>query len=300
MCLAVIVVNYKREDLTINLVKKELSKIETPHIVVIVNNSATIKSNTTLCNSLNAELVTNASALLSVEKTVYVIPSSENLGFAKGNNLGVVFCRLNFNPDYILFTNNDIQLACDNVVERLILKLQTLPIAGVIGPQVIGLDGKRQSPYPYRSFWERHVWLYWSTFFYSAQKKRVKFRLDYPQQAKEGFHYYVMGSFFIVRAIDFYNCGMFDPKTFLYAEELILSERMASIGRKVYYDPNVTVIHAHGATTKKYSKSNVNDWLFKSEYYYYKNYRNTSLLLLYIGKITHTLMKMMYKLTNKS
>ena len=300
MQLGVIVVNYKREDLTINLVQKELSKIEAPHIIIIVNNSANKNSNTTLCNSLNAELVTNVSTLSSVEKKVYIIPASENLGFAKGNNLGAEFCRLHFNPDYLLFTNNDIQLKSKNVVEQLILKLQNLPDVGVIGPKVVGLDGKQQSPYPYRSCWDKHIWMYWSTLFYSAKKKREKFRLDYPQYAKEGFHYYVMGSFFIVRAIDFYNCGMFDPKTFLYAEELILSERMASINRKVYYYPNVTIIHAHGATTKKYSKDNINDWLFESECYYYRKYRNTNILILYIGRITHALMKMVYKLTNKS
>lgn len=300
MRLGIIIVNYKREDLTINLVEKELSKIKVPHKICIVNNSATKESNKLLCNALNAELVTSGSTMSSIEKNVFVIPSLNNLGFAKGNNLGAEFCRHSFDPDYLLFTNNDIQFKSDNVVEQLIKKLQSLPNVGIIGPQVLGLDGKRQSPYPYRSFWNRHVWMYLSTPFYSLKRKRKVFSLDYPQTAKEGYHYYVMGSFFLVRSVDFFNCGMFDPNTFLYAEELILSERMLTINRKVYYYPKVTIIHAHGATTKKYAKGNINDWLFESECYYYREYQHTSLIILSLGKIVHFLMKQIYKMTNKS
>ena len=57
-----------------------------------------------------------------------------------------------------------------------------------------------------------------------------------------------MGSFFMVRAADFERCGMMDEGTFLYSEEPILTERMASIGLRPYYCPAVSVLHEHGAT----------------------------------------------------
>lgn len=295
MKLSIIIVNYRNEDLTINFVKKELSKIKIPHVTVIVNNEATDESNSKLCQALNAQLVTSNYVGNESLCNIFIISSEDNLGFAKGNNLGVYFSKKNFQPEYYLFTNNDIQITDVEVVEKLISKLNIIDAAGIIGPRVVGLDGKNQSPYPYRSFWYRHIWIYWSSFIYSKQKKIQKFEIDYPDRAEEGFHYYVMGSFFVVRACDFYKCGMFDPATFLYAEELILSERMRIIGKKVYYYPGTYVIHAHGQTTKKYGGDRINDWLFESECYYYKAYMGVKPPLIFIAKVTRILLKLIGK-----
>lgn len=290
--LAVIVINYRMEELTIKMVQQELSKIVIPHKTIVVNNDATDTSNNLLTRELNAQLILNPEEQIAdMDKDAFIISSKENLGFARGNNLGVMFCKKMFAPDYLLFTNNDIQFSDADVVERLINKMQSLPNVGVIGPRVVGLDNKEQSPHPYLSFWDRMIWMYWSTFFYSKKKKRHRFLLDYSQNAEEGFHYYVMGSFFMVRASDFYQCGMMDPKTFMYAEELILSERMKSIGRGVYYYPQVCVIHAHGATTSKFARGKSRDWKFDSLLYYYKNYLHVGWSMLQLGRLTHWLMK---------
>lgn len=292
MDLFIIVINYRQEELTIQFVKNELSKIQLPHKTVIVNNSATTESNGFLCKELDAVLVENNSHKIDAEKAIFVLPSADNLGFAKGNNLGAEFCEKWFLPKYILFTNNDIRLKNDDVAERMIKKLEEHPDAGIIGPRVVGLDGKLQSPFPYTSYWKRHIWMYWSTLFYSAEKKKKVFQFDYQERAQEGFHYYVMGSFFIVRADDFYKCGMFDPHTFLYAEEPILAERMAVIYKKVYYYPRVEVVHEHGVTTSKFAKSKRADWQLKSEYYYYRTYKHTSSFLILIGRITCVFMRL--------
>lgn len=158
--LAIIVINYKMEAMTVSFIQSELSKITLPHIIIVVNNAATDESNTFLCKALNASLFYDKKERVDKLGDIVVISSSENLGFAKGNNLGVELCRDYFQPDYILFTNNDIKLKDKEVVERLVQRLDSVSDAGIIGPQVIGLDGKNQSPYPYRSFWDRHVWIY--------------------------------------------------------------------------------------------------------------------------------------------
>ena len=287
----IIVINYKMEELTIRFVQEELSKISTSHLTVIVNNSENEESDSLLCERLGAVLVTEPEMECNRPSTVYVLSTQKNLGFARANNLGALFCKKNGNPAHLLFANNDIQLPDNNVVEKLIERLESLPDAGVIGPRVIGLDGKEQSPYPYVSFWDRNIWMYWSTFFYSKEKKTRRFQLDYQAKAKEGFHYYVMGCFFMARSADFFECGMMDPHTFLYAEEPILSERMSAIGKSVYYYPGTSVLHAHGATTLLIDNRKKKDLQFESEVYYYKTYRHTSRLLLWIGGLTHVLMK---------
>ena len=64
----------------------------------------------------------------------------------------------------------------------------------------------------------------------SLKRKQMRFNLNYAQNAQEGYHYKVMGSFFMLRAKDFFDCGEMDPHTFLFAEETILTER--SLKRK--------------------------------------------------------------------
>lgn len=44
------------------------------------------------------------------EKRVHVIASEKNLGFARGNNLGIRYARSHFEPDFIVAANSDIIL----------------------------------------------------------------------------------------------------------------------------------------------------------------------------------------------
>jgi len=284
--LAIIIVNYKDEERTITYIKEELFKVQSPHRIVIVNNAATNESNNTLISKLNAILITNIN-LKPIEAGCYVLSQSDNLGFAKGNNLGAEFSLKYFNITHFLFTNNDIHFVDNNVVEKLIEKLETLNDVGLIGPKVIGLDGVNQSPEPYYTFWNSYIWMYWLTPFLSANKKRKIFKLDYSQQAQEGVHYKIMGSFFIVNAVDFQNCGMMDPNTFLYAEEVILSERLKAIHKNAYYYPQVGVLHEQGQTIKQYFKAAKSKrLLFNSESYYYHNYRGVSAFSIFLGKLS--------------
>lgn len=290
--LAVIITAYKNENLTINYVKNELCKIKLKHVIIIVNNEATNESNLLLSNKLRAVIINNIYSETIPVSSIYIINNPVNSGFAKGNNIGTIFAVKNFTPQHILFSNTDIKFLCDNIVEKLIEKINITPEAGIIGPKVIGLKGESQSPEPFISFKDKHILMPISSPFYSKRKKEKKFQLNYSKEAKEGFHYKVMGSFFIVNVKDFLECGMMDPNTFLYAEEMILSERMKSIGKKVYYDPSVTVLHEHGATTSKHMKWNKSsDIGFNSECYYYRTYIKTPIWEIHIGKFIHFLYK---------
>ena len=272
--LGIIIINYKSEKLTIEYVQRELSKIFQPRIVVIVNNAATEISDALLCTNLDANRVKDISIIPEQSNTgIYVISSDDNLGFARGNNLGVKFLNQHFNIEYLLFSNNDIQIIDSDICERLIEKMEADPRIGMIGPKVVGLSGEYQSPEPYVSMTDHFCWMYLATPFMSAEQKRKRFKLDYGKTAEEGFHYKVMGSFFMVRTVDYMACGMMDEFTFLYGEEVILSERLNSIGKQAYYFPQVSVIHAHGVTTNKnLGKKGINKYSLDSMMYYYRTY----------------------------
>ncbi len=280
MMIGVVVINYHSEEKTIEFVRTELAKIRSDYAVVIVDNGSTELSRDRLLE-----------AFKGADQYVFVAPSDENLGFARGNNLGAEVARNQFSPDVLLFANNDIRLVDLDTVDRMAAKLKSLDEAGALGPKVVGLDGRLQSPDPFISFWDRHVALYWRNL---LPFKSKPFWVEYSQTAEEGYHYRVSGSFFMVKAEDYFACGEMDPNTFLYSEEMILSERLRKIGKGVYYYPEVSVVHEHGATTRKYyDKVRIRELKYQSEKYYYKTYIGTPKWQFPVGNLTYSLKKLL-------
>ena len=261
--LGIVVISYHSDDLTVRFVQEELSKVSIPHRTVIVANGASPEE----ASRLQDRLVGKADVL-----------ASENEGFARGNNTGANWLRERI-PDLqaLLFCNNDVVFESPNVSETLLEKLQSLPEAGAIGPEVVGLDGKRQGPEPYVGLWKGAVWMYLSTPFLSKTKKRQVFGLDYSEQAQEGFHYRLSGCCLMVDAASFFEVGLFDDHTFLYAEESILSERLSGIGKGMYFYPAAKVVHWHGTTVRKHIKARKQAALqMDSLCYFYRRYRGYS------------------------
>ena len=257
--IGIVIVSYRSDDRTVAFVQGQLSRLSEPHRIVVVDNGATEEE---------------AAALAGRIPEAVVIPA-ENRGFAAGNNLGVQYLEEKVHPDYILFTNNDIEFTEDGVIETLVRTAEAHPEAGAFGPAVVGLDGKRQGPEPYQGLWKRFVWMYLSTPFLSKSAKRRLFDLDYPEMAGEGPHYKLSGSFLLVRTADFLQAGGFDEKTFLYAEENILSERYARIGKVFYFVPSVSVLHRHGETIgARYDARRRSLLQFDSMGYYYSAYKS--------------------------
>lgn len=268
--LGVVIISYLSDDLTVRFVREELTKITVPYRVVVVANGYDAARAQQL-----AERIPEA-----------VVLPAENRGFAAGNNLGVKWLEDHDRPSHILLTNNDIRFRSERVVETLVETAVSHPEAGAVGPEIIGPDGNRQGPEPYMSLWDRYVWMYLSTPFLSAGKKRERFALDYPSRAEAGFHYKLSGAFLLVDAEAFREAGRFDERTFLYGEENILSDRLARIGRKMYFDPSVTVLHDHGQTIGRHHGDRERALMqFDSMACYYRNYRGYSAFSVFVCKV---------------
>ena len=271
--IATIIVGYRNEALTTDYVRHELSKLDVDQTIVIVNNASTEDSCSTLKKELDACIVGADFSHFVADCRVYVIAVKENLGFAKANNLGVDFIRTYFPEiEYVLFTNNDIKIVDPQVVSTLISKYHAIDGIGMIGPNVLYVDGKRQTPMPMTYLWRNM----WETLCGPLLSLFKKASVDYCDQAQEGFHYTLAECFFISRLKDYVACGMMDPHTFLYAEGCILSERMRQIGLGYYFVPEVTVIHECGATTRQHLSSSKFMMIIESYAYYYKAYRGYS------------------------
>ena len=235
----------------------------------------------------NASTEASFMALTQELPDAHILRCNENQGFARGNNQGADYAIRHFHPSYFLFSNNDIYFKDADVVDVLVEQMKCHPEVGLMGPQVIGTDGKRQSPNPDKTFAE---WFLMPTWGRLAHKKDVLEQMlqkDYKQNAEEGPCGWHQGSCFLADAAVFEQVGGFDPATFLYGEELILKARFAKAGKAVYFFPHVTVIHDQGAICRKhYSYDRMRRLDFRSVAYYYRKYVGTPLWQIVLGKLT--------------
>lgn len=266
--LGIITIDYRNPQLTIDFCNRELKKINVPFVCVIVVNAATDEEIDIISKGTKGKIVGIDSKIK--ESNLFILPSKENLGFAKGNNLGVNFLCENFPIDHMLFSNNDIEIKSACLVEDLISKIDGDAQIGAIGPRVVGLDGADQSPHhriisPYRQ-------IGWKVFpFLREKNKAIKDVL--PSIPCSGFCYWVSGAFFLMKTEDFIKIKGFDPNTFLYYEEPILAERLGQIGKRMYFLSNVEVLHYEGGSSSKVDKKiSWNKFLVDSASYYYKEY----------------------------
>jgi len=92
----------------------------------------------------------------------------------------------------------------------------------------------------------------------------------------------------MVKADAFNKAGMFDPNTFLYSEEPILAEKMLAVGYRNYFFAGSHVIHGHGGATSDYFAWKRGMQIsFKSDIYYFKNYKKVNCLTLWLTAVAN-------------
>ena len=117
MKLAIIILNYKKYEYTINCIKSILKFRDDFNIFVIDNNSEndSLKKINQEFSFLNSVTI-NYDEIKKKDDFMYqslnLIQSSVNLGYAKGNNIGIELCKKG-DFDYIAVLNNDILLVDD-------------------------------------------------------------------------------------------------------------------------------------------------------------------------------------------
>lgn len=269
----IVIVSYHNPEMTIRYVTQELPKLLTPYTVVVVNVASTCKDSKKLADRCGLHYVENMQIVKSSQVQGYLILAEENLGYARGNNLGVHFLNSIGTFSYYLFSNDDIEIKSPAILEVLKQKMKERQDIGCIGPRIIGVDGHDQSPHDNYISPYRHIG--WRLFPFLRKKKKTNMEMFTMVQQDARFTYWVCGAFMMVDAAAFMKAGMFDEHTFLYYEEVIFSERLKRIGKRTYYEPSVTVLHYEGGSStassdrkKKIEKT--------SREYYYKEYRRVN------------------------
>ena len=218
----------------------------------------------------------------------HVIAADENLGFAKGNNLGIRYAREQFDPDFIVAANSDI-LFEEEICERLAGIYDGRPFANLGGDIV---DATRTQHFNPVARERRYTLNYMRKQVFVSWAKSVMFRLIKAFHLKGAVagHYGVSvqdggmgegeeGKKAATREVDgkavaadnrveeemegvlLHGCCLvfsrdffaefegFWEGTFLYAEEEILYYLAMKKGLRVLYSPKVTCMHKEAVTT---------------------------------------------------
>lgn len=257
--ISVVVLHYNDFDMTRKYIDnlRGLEWNDISHQFIIVDNHSPDGSGQTLYENFKD----------SDDVTVILLP--ENIGFARGNNQGILFAHNELNSELIVVSNNDIDIKTKEF-PRFLLKEYEKSNFAVYGPDIYSLSKKEhQNPMREKPMNPEEVerkikkidrilpMLYFlnKTGLYNPMKRfKDKVKKNHAQTApvknSRTEKCVLHGAFFVLSEnyMKEYLDGLFGG-TFLYMEEDILAFRCNLKGLKMVYDPAVDVIHFDGVSS---------------------------------------------------
>jgi GT2 family glycosyltransferase len=222
------------------------------HIVIIDNASP---------NNSGKEL----KDIFKKDNYVEVILLSENVGFAKGNNVGFKYAKKEFNSDFIVLCNSDTELLSFDFCSNIIKKYENEKFA-VLGPKekLVGgdyypltasgrsinklkFDIRYYESILYQNKLKNFYRLY-SKFYGILSKKNLDVNREY-------WDIILHGAFLIFSKeyIDLFD-GL-NPITYFYGEEEFLALRLKKYGLHSIYYPEIEILHKRNSATNASTKS---------------------------------------------
>jgi len=239
--LSIVILNYNAKQFATEAIesieKNYLREVQIGSIeVIIADNSSTDGSYSAF----------KKYALVTKIKNFRVVDNEGNIGFSAGNNKGVAYAK----GRYILFLNPDTQVY-PKTLTRMIEFMDNHPEAGAATCKIEipngGIDeaSHRGFPTPWNGF----------THFSGLEKLFPKSRLfaGYTR-GWEDFHRVhtvpaIVGAFLFVRREVGEKIGWWDEDYFFYGEDLQFCYDIWQAGYKIYYVPDVKILHYGGVSS---------------------------------------------------
>lgn len=226
--LTVIILSFNTKDITARCLNRLQSsvvscqtKFKNKIEVIVLDNGSTDQS---------------AQMLKSEYPWVKLIALKENTGFSKGNN---IVMQKSKNP-FILLLNSDVYVEEDTLSKALAYFRVNLN-CDVLGAKLNYASGALQSSAgPLPNFLNIILWIFGLKGFHPRSK-------GYFSKAHEAG--WIMGAFFMLKREVFDVTAGFDEQLFMHMEEVEWCKRIKDKGFKIWYVPQVSVVHLHGAST---------------------------------------------------
>lgn len=238
-----------------------------------------IKSNSKKCN-YQIVIVDNASpnntGILLRERychdsVVKVILNKSNMGFSKGNNIGINYAKKILKSDFVIVINNDTLIIQQDFLQKIIKEYENSSFS-VLGPMVYDPDGLNNSS-PLNTIENYNVenlygnYKIWRRKYIKGLMGLENFH-PFAKKINENKHTKIKNKI-NVRMVDIeiHGCCLifspnyfeyysgFEELTFMYGEESILRINCQKKGLLIVYNPNLKIYHKEAVATNKSSIS---------------------------------------------
>lgn len=179
--------------------------------------------------------------------SVSYIPFKENTGYAKLVNIGIQKSQ----GQYLVILNSDMVLT-DGSLRKMVDYLRERPKIGVLGPQLLNLDGSIQESCFH--FHRLATILFRRTFLGKTkmgQREISRFLMrDFDHQSVKEVDW-IMGTALMVSRQALEKVGLMDERFFIYFEDTDWCRRFHEAGFRVVYFPEAKMYHYHRRVSKK-------------------------------------------------
>lgn len=247
--IGIILLNYKNYNDTIECIKSIENQNYSNYCIIVVDN-----------NSQN-ESVNEIKISCKDMNNIYIIENKENVGFAKGNNIGIKFAKENLKCDFVFVLNTDTVLFDENTLKKLISLYKPEEKIAIINPMCCDIEKIIQKPY---LIYNSKMWKYVIRMGIYILKQIIKyiFNLDKYKKNNEKFNveeikenkYIIQGCAYILTPDFFKYYSQIFPETFLYCEELALAIYIEKANLKIENCTDVLIIHKEAGSTKEILK----------------------------------------------
>lgn len=240
----VIVLNFENYEETIQCVESIIIQKDVDLDIVIVDNGSK--------NDSYKNLVLK----YSENESVTILKNNANMGYAKGNNVGINFLRSR-GCQFIVVCNSDVVFSSNSILKKMIDSNENT--IGVMIPIIKNLDGSIEMRAQYRkNLFKLRVMkeLLKMQCIFKKEKKNINItKIENLGVGVQDSHYAITGSVFALTPSYFkYYNGLF-PRTFLYVEELATLLLVHKAGLKTAIIDTDDVIHKGAASTSNELKS---------------------------------------------
>lgn len=166
---------------------------------------------------------------------VKIIQSERNLGFAGGNNLGILAAQ----GKYVLLINNDTFFKEFNI-QSLIGRIESSPAIGIVCPKIrFAWDN---NPIQFAGYSRLSRITVRNHAIGSNEEDRGQYETAHPTP-------YAHGAAMMIRREAIDKVGLMPECYFLYYEELDWSMMFTHGGYQIWYEPNCTIYHKESQST---------------------------------------------------
>lgn len=195
---------------------------------------------------------------------VILLDCGENVGFPKGNNLGLAISR----GRHVLLLNPD-TVVLDDALQVMMDYLDAHPEVGLVGGQLLNVDGSVQSSR--RRFPTLSTAVLESTWLepYAPRSLLARYTMaDAPEDQTTEVDWLV-GACLMARREAVAQVGLMDEGYFMYSEELDWCRRFKTAGWRIVYLPEARIIHYVGKSSEQaVTRRHVNFQRAKLRYFY--------------------------------